>query len=66
MDGSRCHSEFFFLGKSSQNSPKPVLIFWSTYTKNVYSVCIHRYFFLVIMIRVFCPGFPKKVWMGGG
>ena len=26
---SRSHSEFFF-GRSSQNSPKPVLIFWSS------------------------------------
>ena len=29
VGGSRSHSEFFF-GKSSQNSPKPVLIFWSS------------------------------------
>ena len=30
MGGSRSHSECFFVGKSSRNSPKPVLIFWST------------------------------------
>ena len=24
------HSKFLFVGKSSQNSPKPVLIFWSS------------------------------------
>ena len=24
VGGSRIHSEFFFIGKSSQNSPKPV------------------------------------------
>ena len=24
------HSEFFFFGKSSQNSPKPVLLFWGS------------------------------------
>ena len=29
VGGSRSHSEFFS-GKSSQNSPKPVLIFWSS------------------------------------
>ena len=29
VGGSRSHSEFVFFGKSSQNSPKPVLIFWS-------------------------------------
>ena len=29
VGGSRSHSDFFG-GKSSQNSPKPVLIFWSS------------------------------------
>ena len=29
MGGSRSHRDFFF-GKSSHNSPKPVLIFWSS------------------------------------
>ena len=28
--GCRSHSEFVFFGKSSQNSPKPVLIYWSS------------------------------------
>ena len=28
--GSRSHLEYSFFGKSSQNSPKPVLIFWSS------------------------------------
>ena len=28
--GSRSHSDFCFVGKSSQNSSKPVLIFWSS------------------------------------
>ena len=28
--GESSHSDFFFFGKSSQNSPKPVLIFCST------------------------------------
>ena len=30
MGGSRSHSEFFGVGKSSQISPKPVLICWSS------------------------------------
>ena len=30
MGGSRSHPEFCFFGKLSQNSPKPVLIFWSS------------------------------------
>ena len=31
MDGSRSHSDFFLeIGKSSQTSSKPVLIFWSS------------------------------------
>ena len=29
VGGSRSHSDFFFF-KSSQNSPKPVLIFWNS------------------------------------
>ena len=29
MGGSKSHSECFVVGKSSQNSPKPVLIFCS-------------------------------------
>ena len=38
--GSRSHSEFLFFGKSSQNSPKPVLInYFVVY--HVYSVCIY-------------------------
>ena len=28
--GSGSHSEFLLLGKSPQNRPKPVLIFWSS------------------------------------
>ena len=60
----------FFCGKSSQNSPKPVLIFWSS---------IPSVFCLYIYIAKSCwllwlecsvhvsDGFQKKkVWMGGG
>ena len=30
MGGSRSHSDFFLCEKSSKNSPKPLLIFWSS------------------------------------
>ena len=30
MGESRSHTEYFVGGKSSQNRPKPVLIFWSS------------------------------------
>ena len=41
--GSRSHSDLCVCVKSSQNSPKPVLIFWSTGSilYHVYSDCIH-------------------------
>ena len=38
MGGFRSHSEFFFCGKSSQNSSKPVLIFWSSIPLSILSV----------------------------
>ena len=52
-----------------ENSPKPVLIFWSS----IPCVFIYMYIakkLLVIMISVFCPcccsdGFPKKSLDGG-
>ena len=49
VGGSRSHSEFFF--KSSQNSSKPVLIFWSSVpcVFCLYNI-IHCYKLLVIMI----------------
>ena len=67
MGGSRCHSDFFF--KSSQNSPKPVLIFWSN-TQCVF--CL-----IYTLLKVVCyydlsvlsmavMGFPKKIGWGGG
>ena len=54
----------FFVEKSTQNSCKPVLIFWSI------SVCIHlikvvSYYDLSALYKM-GDGFPKKVWMGGG
>ena len=60
--------EFFFGGKSSQNSSKPVLIFWSS-TYNVYYVCallkVVSYYDLKCSVHV-VMGFQKKVCMGGG
>ena len=53
----------FFVGKSSQNSSKPVLIFC------VFCLYIHCYMLLVIMIRVSFHvnnGFPKKKFGWGG
>ena len=58
----------FFFGKSSQNSSKPVLIFWSSI------LCV---FCLYTLLKVvgYCDlsvlsmsviGFQKKVWMGVG
>ena len=68
MGGSRSHSDFFF--KSSQNSPKPVLMFWSSI---VYSACIYTCTLLKVVgyynlsvLSMSVMGFQKKVWMGGG
>ena len=68
--GSRFHSECFFGGKSSQNSPKPALIFWSSIpcvswiyiTKKV----VGYYDLSVLSMSVM--GFQKKIgcgWVGG-
>ena len=59
----------FFLQKSSKNSPKPVLIFWSS-MPYMYSVCtflkVVGYYDLSVLFN-FSDWFPeKKVWMGGG
>ena len=62
MGGSRSHSDFFF-GKSSQNSSKPVLIFWSC----IPHVVVSYYDFSVLSMSVM--GFQKKSldggWVGG-
>ena len=69
MGGSRSHSEFFF-GKSSQNSPKPLLIFWSTaVVYHVYSVCTYiakvvGYYNLSVLSMSVMGFQKKKVWMG--
>ena len=57
----------FVCGKSSQNSCKPVLIFWS-------SVCILSVYTLLKVVSYYdlsvlsmsVMGFQKKVWMGEG
>ena len=68
MEVCRSHSEFFFF-KSSQNSSKPIRIFWSS-IPYVFCLYIHCLKLLVIMIWVFCPcqwwvSKKHKVWMGG-
>ena len=64
MGGSRSSSEFFF--KSSQNKPKPVLLFWS-------SICVFCYTLLKVVgyydlsvLSMSVMGFQKKVWMEEG
>ena len=67
VGGSRSHSEFFFVGKSSQNSPKPVLIFRSIGV-------VYHIFCLYTLLKVVgyydfsvhvSDGFPKKKLVGG-
>ena len=67
MGGSSSHSEFliFLLGKSTQNSPKPVLIFLSSVP------CVHTLlkvvgYYDLIVLSMSVIGFQKKVWMGVG
>ena len=69
--GSRSHSEFFFGGKSSQNIPKPVLIFWSSIPLCTLSVHTLRkvvgyYDLSVLSMSLSVIGFQKKVWMWVG
>ena len=64
---SSSQSEFFFFGKSSQNSPKPVLTFWSS-IPCVFCLYIAKSWWL---LRFECSvhvsdGFPKKKSLDGG
>ena len=72
MGGSRSHSEFCFVGKSSQNCSKPVLIFWSSIQ------CLYNYTLLKVVnyydlsvMSMSVLGFQKKIgwgvggWLGG-
>ena len=59
---------FVTSGKSSQNSPKPVVIFWRSIP------CVFCLYALLKVVGYYdfeCSvhvsgGFPKKVWMEGG
>ena len=51
---ARSHSDFV-LGESSLNSPKPVLVFWSSIHPVPCVFCLHCLKLLVIMIWVYCP-----------
>ena len=61
----------FFFRKSSQNSLKPVLIFWSSIPC---VFCMYRIYTLLKIVGYYdlsvlsmsVMGFKKKVWMGGG
>ena len=59
----------FLGGKLSQNSPKPVLIFWSS-TPCVF--CLYVTLLKVVsyydlsVLSMSVMGFKKKVWMGVG
>ena len=57
MGGSRSHSEFFFF-KSSQNIPKPVLIFWSILF--VYTLLHGVSYYDLSVLSMSVMGFPKK------
>ena len=70
MNGSRSHSDFVVVGKSSQNSPKQVLIFWS----NIPCVfCLYTLlkvvgYYDLSVLSMSVMGFPKKFgwgWVSG-
>ena len=58
-----------FFGKSSKNSSKPVLIFWSS---RPYTICILSVYTLIKVVSYYgfsvlsmsVMDFPKKVWVG--
>ena len=60
VGGSKSHSDFFF--KSSQNSPKPVLIFWSAQHTMCTLLKVVGYYDLSVL-SMSVMGFKKKVWM---
>ena len=73
MGGSRSHSFFFVLfGKSSQNSPKPVLIFWSSIrcVFSLYTLLKVVGYYDLSVLSMLVMGFEKKKkfgweWVGG-
>ena len=69
MGGSRFHSEFFW-GKTSQNSPKPVLIFGVAYHRHTCVFCMYTLLKVVgydlSVLSMSLLGFQKKkVWIEG-
>ena len=63
---------FFFCGKSSQNSPRPVLIFWSSIITmcilSVYTLLKVVAYYDLIVLSMSVMGFQKKKlggWVGG-
>ena len=69
VDGSRSHSVFVVVGKSSQNSPKPVVIFWSSipcvFCLYALLKVVGYYDLSVLSMSVMC--FQKKpVWIESG
>ena len=65
MGGSRSHSEFF-LGKLSQNSPKPVIFLSSI--PCVFCLYIAKSFgyYDLSVLSISVMGFQKKIWWVGG
>ena len=69
MGGSRCLGIFFLCGKLSQNSPKPVLIFWSSIpcVFCLYTLLKVDGYYDLSFLSMSVMGFQKKIgWMVGG
>ena len=71
MGGSRFHSEFFCVGKSSQNSPKPVLICWSSIRYTMCILSVHTLlnvvgYFDLSVLPMSVMGFQNKLVGVGG
>ena len=65
VGGTRSHSEFLFCGNSSENSPKPVLLFLSGIPCLYPLLKVVGYYDLsVLSMSVMC--FQKKYLMEGG
>ena len=59
---------FFFFGKSSQNSPKPVVIFWSSIPRilSVYVLLKVVGYYDLSVLSMTVTGFQKKKSLDGG
>ena len=60
VDGSRSYSDFVCFGKSSQNIPKPVLIFWSSISC---VFCLHIYTLLKVVSYYDLNVCPCQWWV---